>query len=78
MSAQRMTMLGEDQAERYASEYSGRRLKFKQGMSAIRAYEFELSRTLLDILAETPGVRAYGLTDTKLLAGSVCPPVRSL
>ncbi len=58
---------GEDQAERYASEYSGRRLKFKQGMSAIRAYEFELSRTLLDILAETPGVRVYGLTDTKRL-----------
>ncbi|OGV95899.1 hypothetical protein A2W24_01020 [Microgenomates group bacterium RBG_16_45_19] len=36
-------------------------------MSAIRSYEFELSRALLDILAETPGVTVYGITDTKWL-----------
>jgi selenocysteine lyase/cysteine desulfurase len=36
-------------------------------MSAIRAYEFELSRALLDILAEMPGVKVYGITDTKRL-----------
>ena len=36
-------------------------------MSAIRAYEFELSRALLDVLEETPGVTIYGLTDRRRL-----------
>ena len=58
---------GVEHAERYAADYSGRRLRFKQGMSAIRSYEFELSRALLDILAETPGVTVYGITDTSQL-----------
>jgi cysteine desulfurase family protein (TIGR01976 family) len=58
---------GTEQAEHYAADYSGRRLKLKQGMSAIRSYEFELSRALLDILAETPGVKVYGITDAKRL-----------
>jgi selenocysteine lyase/cysteine desulfurase len=58
---------GVEHRERYAVEYSGRRLSFKLGMSAIRSYEFELSRALLDILAETPGVTVYGITDTKRL-----------
>jgi len=58
---------GDEHAERYAGEFSGRRLRFKLGMSAIRSYEFELSRVLLDILAETPGVTVYGLTDTRRL-----------
>jgi selenocysteine lyase/cysteine desulfurase len=56
---------GAEFAERYALEYSGRRLLFKQGMAAIRSYEFELSRALLDILAETPGVTVYGIKDTR-------------
>jgi cysteine desulfurase family protein (TIGR01976 family) len=58
---------GEEQAERFARDYAGRRLYFKQGMAAIRSYEFELSRTLLDILAETPRVRVYGITDARRL-----------
>jgi selenocysteine lyase/cysteine desulfurase len=58
---------GAEHAERYAADYTGRRLRFKLGMSAIRSYEFELSHTLLDILAETPGVTIYGITDTKQL-----------
>lgn len=58
---------GAEHAERYAGEYSGRRLSFKLGMSAIRSYEFELSRALLDIQAETPGVTVYGITDTHRL-----------
>jgi cysteine desulfurase family protein (TIGR01976 family) len=58
---------GEEHAERYAGEYSGRRLSFKKGMSAIRSYEFELSQALLDILEETPGVTVYGITDRKRL-----------
>jgi selenocysteine lyase/cysteine desulfurase len=56
---------GAEHAERYAGDYSGRRLNFKLGMSAIRSYEYELSRALLDILAETPGVTVYGITDTR-------------
>jgi selenocysteine lyase/cysteine desulfurase len=58
---------GDEHQERYAGEYTGRRLSFKLGMSAIRAYEFELSRALLDILEETPGVTVYGITDTRRL-----------
>jgi selenocysteine lyase/cysteine desulfurase len=58
---------GGEQAERYAADYAGTPLKLKQGMAAIRSYEFELSRVLLDILAETPGVTVYGITDTKRL-----------
>jgi len=58
---------GAEQAERYAGEYTGRRLSFKKGMAAIQSYEFELSRALLDILEETPGVTVYGITDRKRL-----------
>ena len=58
---------GAEQAERYEGEYSGRRLSFKLGMNAIRSYEYELSRALLDILVETPGVTVYGITDTRRL-----------
>jgi selenocysteine lyase/cysteine desulfurase len=56
---------GAEHAVRYANDYSGRRLSFKLGMSAIRSYE--LSRALLDIMEETPGVTVYGITDTKRL-----------
>jgi cysteine desulfurase family protein (TIGR01976 family) len=58
---------GTEHAERYTGEYTGRRLSFKLGMSAIRSYEFELSRALLDILVETPGVTVYGIKDTQRL-----------
>ncbi len=58
---------GDEYLEHYADVYTGRRLRFKQGMSAIRSYEYELSRSLLDILAETPGVKVYGITDTHRL-----------
>ena len=58
---------GDEYVERYTGEFTGRRLNFKRGMSAIRSYEFELSRALLDILEETPGVTVYGITDTRRL-----------
>jgi len=54
-------------AERYVGDYSGRSLNYTLGISAIRSYEFELSRALLDILGETPGVTVYGITDTHRL-----------
>ena len=58
-------------AEKYAGDYSGRALRLKQAMAAIRAYEFEVSRAVLDVLEETPGVTVYGPTDTRRLEGRV-------
>jgi selenocysteine lyase/cysteine desulfurase len=58
---------GAEHTECYAGEYSGRRLNYKLGMSVIRSYEFELSRALLDILEETPGVPVYGIKDRRRL-----------
>ncbi len=58
---------GADHATKYAPDYNGRRLRLKQGLAAVRAYEYELSRTLLDVLEETPGVTIYGLTDRRRL-----------
>ncbi|MEN4041108.1 MAG: cysteine desulfurase-like protein [Anaerolineaceae bacterium] len=62
---------GQDYLEKYAGQFSGRRLHLKQAMSAIRAYEFELSRAVLDVLAEIRGVRLYGLDDARRLAERV-------
>jgi len=39
----------------------------KQAMAAIRAYEYDLVRLLLDVLEETPGVTIYGLRDLRRL-----------
>jgi len=47
--------------------YLGRRLHLKQAMAAIRAYEYKLSRVLLEILEETPGLTLYGLRDVRRL-----------
>ena len=54
-------------AEKYGEQFQGRALKLKQAMSAIRAYEYEVSRALLDVLEETPGVTIYGLKDVRRL-----------
>jgi cysteine desulfurase family protein (TIGR01976 family) len=56
-----------DFTEQYAGRYRGRCLHLKQAMATIRAYEYELSRALLDVLEETPGVTIYGIKDTKRL-----------
>ncbi len=53
--------------ERYGADYSGRRLRFKQAMAAIRSYETSLSRAVLEHLAATPGVQVYGPKDTQKL-----------
>jgi cysteine desulfurase family protein (TIGR01976 family) len=54
---------GGEFAREYAGKYQGRALQLKQAMRAVRAYEYDLSRALLDVLEETPGVTIYGLTD---------------
>jgi len=43
--------------------FSGRRLLYKQAMSAIREYESELSRALIRTIESVPGTRIYGVTD---------------
>lgn len=50
-------------ADTYATQYNGRRRLLKQAMSAIRADEYEVSRLMLDILDEIPGLHLYGLRD---------------
>jgi cysteine desulfurase family protein (TIGR01976 family) len=57
---------GGDYAEKY-SGMQGRRLRLKEAMAAIRAYEFEVSRALLDVLQEMPGATIYGLQDSRRL-----------
>jgi len=47
----------------YGQHFTGRRLALKQAMATIQEYEFNLSRALLDVLEETPGVTIYGLID---------------
>jgi cysteine desulfurase family protein (TIGR01976 family) len=58
---------GEGEVGKFAGKYSGRALKLKQAMSAIQTTEHDLSRALLDVLEETPGVTIYGITDRQLL-----------
>jgi cysteine desulfurase family protein (TIGR01976 family) len=43
--------------------YTGRRMEFKKAMTAVRAYEFEISRALLAVLEKVPGLRLYGIAD---------------
>ena len=51
--------------------FTGRRMELKKAMTAIRAYEFELSRALLSTLESVPGLRLYGLADPHRLDGRV-------
>lgn len=56
-------LFGEDYLELYGDQYGGRRRVFKQAMSAVRSYEYELSRALLATLQSIPGLRIYGIGD---------------
>jgi cysteine desulfurase family protein (TIGR01976 family) len=47
--------------------YKDRVLDLKKAVTAIRAYEFELSRALLSALQSIPGLTIYGLTDERRL-----------
>jgi cysteine desulfurase family protein (TIGR01976 family) len=47
--------------------YTGHRLEFKKAMTAIRAYEFEISRALLSALERIPGLRLYGIAGARRL-----------
>lgn len=43
--------------------FTGRKLELKKGMSAMQAYESELSKKLIGIIESVPGTRIYGVTD---------------
>jgi cysteine desulfurase family protein (TIGR01976 family) len=62
---------GEDYEREYSDRFSGRRLRLKQAMAAIREYEYALSQALLEVLEETPGVTVYGLRDAERIADRV-------
>jgi selenocysteine lyase/cysteine desulfurase len=61
------TFGGEQEEGLRESGYSGRRLELKKAMTALRAWEFELSRALLSALEQVPGLRLYGLADPRKL-----------
>jgi cysteine desulfurase family protein (TIGR01976 family) len=58
---------GDEAMELKEAGYDGRRLVLKQAMTLLRAYEFELSRALIDTIESIPGTRIYGITDMKRL-----------
>ena len=58
---------GEEHEGKFAGRYSDRGLRLKQAMAAIRSYEYEISRALLDVLEESPGVTIYGIRDARRL-----------
>jgi cysteine desulfurase family protein (TIGR01976 family) len=59
---------GSEQVEGLVEEgYFGRRLDLKKGMTALRAYEFELNRALLAALQSVPDLEIYGITDVQKL-----------
>ena len=55
------------QGDSLRDKYSGRRLTFKQALTLTRAYEFELSRALIEAISSVPGTQIHGLTDLKRL-----------
>ncbi|MGB9674467.1 MAG: cysteine desulfurase-like protein [Anaerolineales bacterium] len=67
--------LGDQFGQTFAGDlsrrYSGRALHLKQAIAVMREYEAQLSRTLLEILEETPGVTIYGLRDLNRLGERV-------
>ncbi|HEX9680430.1 MAG TPA: cysteine desulfurase-like protein [Anaerolineales bacterium] len=58
---------GAEHGERYATDFRGRRRSLKQAMAAIRSYETDLCRTLIETLSAVPGLRIYGIQDPRKL-----------
>lgn len=51
--------------------YTGRRLTLKKAMTAIQAYEYELSKALLETLETVPNIKIFGQTDPRALEDRV-------
>jgi cysteine desulfurase family protein (TIGR01976 family) len=65
------TFGGEQEEGLKESGYGGRRLEYKKALTALRAYEFELSRAMLAVLEKVPGLRLYGQPDPRKVDGRV-------
>ena len=63
---------GDNYSEKFSQTgISENRILFKKGMTAIRAYEFEISKTLLEITTQMPRARLYGPSDPRQLENRV-------
>jgi len=59
---------GAEQAQAWKDAgFTGRKLELKKGMSAMHAYESELSKALIKIVESIPGTHIYGVTDMNRL-----------
>ena len=58
---------GSAQEEADEGGLSARRLTLKRAMTAVRAHEFELSRTLIETVQAVPGAHIHGVTDPRRL-----------
>jgi selenocysteine lyase/cysteine desulfurase len=59
---------GTEQAQGWKEAgFSDRRLTYKQAMSVIREYEYDLSRALIGVVESVPGTHIYGVTDLNRL-----------
>jgi selenocysteine lyase/cysteine desulfurase len=65
------TTFGKAFEDQYGGRHKNRRLILMLAMAAIHAYENLISRTLLDILKKTHGVKIYGLIDEERLEDRV-------
>ena len=57
------TKYGGEHKSRFEGDFTDRSLRLKQGLAAVQAYEYQLSRVLLETLRQIPGLRIYGLDD---------------
>jgi len=58
---------GEPDEEGALSAFTGRRLTLKKAMRAVRAYEYELSRLLIETVQSARGAAIHGVTESKRL-----------
>jgi cysteine desulfurase family protein (TIGR01976 family) len=62
---------GDRFSDRWSNRLGGRRLVLKQAMEAIKEYECEINRRLLEVLQDVPGITIYGPRDQESLAKRV-------
>lgn len=65
-----LAWVGREYGQAYPG-FSGNRLHLKQGMAAIRDYEHELARHLIEMLQTVPGVQIAGITRQEQLTQRV-------
>ncbi len=65
------TTFGAEYTTQYEGTFTGRRLAFKQAMTAISEYELELNHSLLEALSSVPGLHIHGITSPHALNSRV-------